>query len=50
MSDTADLYQGSLAPEQAVERLMRSVSRIVDAEVIDSAAAAGRREHEFTRG
>ena len=42
MSDTADLYQGSLAPEQAVERLMKSVSRIVDAEVIDSAAAAGR--------
>ena len=42
MSDTADLYQGSLAPEQAVERLMKSVSRIVDEEVIDSAAAAGR--------
>ena len=42
MSDTADLYQGSLAPEEAVERLMKSVSRIVDTDVIDSDAAAGR--------
>jgi len=42
MSDTADLYQGSLAPEEAVERLMKSVPRIVDTDVIDSDAAAGR--------
>ena len=42
MSDTADLYRGSLSPEDAVARLMNGVSRIHDRETISSGKAAGR--------
>ena len=42
MSDTADLYKGSLAPEDAVDRLMRGVSRVTEIDLVGGHEAAGR--------
>ena len=42
MSDTADLYKGSLSPEQAVDRLISSVTRVTDMIAVETSLAAGR--------
>ena len=42
MSDTADLYSGSLAPDEAVQKLTASVARVTATETVPVAAAAGR--------
>ena len=42
MSDTADLYKGSLAPEEAVARLMKGVARNSQTQTVKSDEAAGR--------
>jgi len=42
MSDTADLYSGSLAPDEAVRKLTASVARVTATETVPVAAAAGR--------
>lgn len=42
MSDTADLYSGSLAPDEAVQKLAASVARVTATETVPVAAAAGR--------
>ena len=42
MSDTADLYSGSLAPDEAVQKLAASVVRVTATETVPVAAAAGR--------
>lgn len=42
MSDTADLYSGSLSPDDAVRQLSDSVLRVTDTETVTVAAASGR--------
>ena len=42
MSDTADLYKGSLAPDEAVARLIESVARNSRTQTVKSDEAAGR--------
>ena len=42
MSDTADLYKGSLSPEQAVDRLVSGVARVANTIAVDTGLAAGR--------
>lgn len=43
MSDTANLYQGSLSPDEAVDRLTSGVARVDDTEMVGLSNAAGRR-------
>ena len=42
MSDTADLYSGSLSPDEAVARLKAEVARVGDTEMVGLTNAAGR--------
>jgi molybdopterin molybdotransferase len=42
MSDTADLYSGSLAPDEAVRKLAARVARVTETETVPVTNAAGR--------